>query len=81
MVYQLKLRKKGILILPKELREQLKLKEDDILTVEIIGDKLVLTPLRPKTVKINLDRVDELLREEYESEMRREEGILGKSGS
>ncbi|MFP3189647.1 MAG: AbrB/MazE/SpoVT family DNA-binding domain-containing protein, partial [Sulfolobaceae archaeon] len=35
MVYQIKLRKKGVIILPKDVREKLGIKENDILLGEM----------------------------------------------
>ncbi|WP_231136285.1 AbrB/MazE/SpoVT family DNA-binding domain-containing protein [Acidianus ambivalens] len=41
MVYQLKVRKKGIVILPKDVRVKLCINENDILIANIEDDKLV----------------------------------------
>ena len=69
----LKVRRKGVLILPKKLREEVSIREGDDVIVEVEGDKLVLRVLRPRVVDIDLNLVEKLLREEYELEK-------GKSG-
>jgi len=66
MVYQIKLRKKGIIILPKDVREKPGIKENDILIGEIKGRELVLRPLKPKIVRVDPKVVEEVLREEKE---------------
>jgi AbrB family looped-hinge helix DNA binding protein len=80
MVYQLRLRKKGIIILPKDLRTTLDLKEDDVLVGEVRNGELVLKPLKPKVVRIDPGIVEKFLEEEGETERRKGEDILGGSG-
>ncbi|MCY0873663.1 MAG: AbrB/MazE/SpoVT family DNA-binding domain-containing protein [Acidianus infernus] len=79
MVYQIKLRKKGIIILPKDVREKLDIKENDILIGEIKGGELVLRPLKPKIVKVDPKVVEDVLKEEEEAERRKEEEIFNDS--
>ncbi|WP_338117352.1 AbrB/MazE/SpoVT family DNA-binding domain-containing protein [Sulfuracidifex metallicus] len=79
MVYQIKLRKKGVTILPKDVREKLDMKENDILLGEIKDGELVLRPLKPKIVRVQPKVVEEALKEEGEAERRKEEEILNDS--
>ena len=79
MVYQIKLRKKGVIILPKDVREKLDIKENDILLGEIEGGKLVLRPLKPKIVRVDPKVVEEALKEEEEAERRKEEELFDDS--
>jgi AbrB family looped-hinge helix DNA binding protein len=67
----LKIRKKGILILPKRLREAVSLEEGDDVVVEVVGDGLVLRALKPKVVDVDPKFVEELLREEDRFEEQR----------
>jgi looped-hinge helix DNA binding domain, AbrB family len=79
MVYQIKLRKKGVIILPKDVREKLGVKENDILLGEMKGEELVLRPLKPKIVRVDPKMVEEILKEEGEAERRKEEEIFNDS--
>jgi len=79
MVYQIKLRKKGVIILPKDAREKLGIKENDILLGEMKGEELVLRPLKPKIVRVDPKMVEEILKEEGEAERRKEEEIFNDS--
>ena len=69
----LKIRKKGILILPKKLRERVGIRENDDVVVEVSGDKLVIRPLRPRVVDVDPGVVEELLREEHVLEKKKYE--------
>jgi len=71
----LRIRRKGILILPKGLRERLNVDEGDELVAEASGGALVLRPLRPKLVDIDPKLVEGLLAEEGELEMGRAKRI------
>ncbi len=64
----MKVRKKGIIILPKKLREALGVEEGSEVIASVVGDKAVLRALKPKIVDIDPDIVDKLLHEEYELE-------------
>jgi len=79
MVYQIKLRKKGVIILPKDVREKLGIKENDILLGEMKSGELVLRPLKPKIVRVDPKMVEEILKEEGEAERRKEEEIFSDS--
>lgn len=67
----MKIRKKGVLILPKRLREAVGLEEGDDVVVEVVGDGLVLRALKPKVVDVDPKFVEELLREEDRFEEQR----------
>ena len=79
----MKVRKKGILILPKKLREKVGISEGDEVIVEVEKDRLVMRVLKPRVVDIDPGLVEKLLREEYELERRKHERIFygGKVGS
>ena len=64
----LKIRRKGVIILPKRLREALGVDEGDEVIVEVHGDELILRALKPRVVDVDPGIVEELLREEYELE-------------
>ena len=73
---QLRLRKKGVIILPREIREKLNVKENDILVAEVKDNELILRPLKPETVEVDPKLVDEIIREEKDAEERKEIEIL-----
>jgi len=72
----LKIRRKGVLILPKKLREAVGLEEGDDVAAEVVGDSLVLRALKPKVVDIDPNLVEELLKEETRVEEHRYRRIL-----
>lgn len=72
----LKVHRKGIIVLPKDLREALGVGEGDRLLAELSGGRLVLRPLKPRVVDVDPGLIDELLREEYRLER---EGLGGVS--
>lgn len=67
----LKVRRKGIVILPKELREALNISEGDEVIAEVVGEKLILRALKPKVVDVDPEILEKLLREEYNVERSR----------
>jgi len=67
----LKVHRKGIIVLPKKLREAVGINEGDEVLVEVLQGGLVLRVLRPKLVEVDPGVVEELLREEYDMERRR----------
>jgi len=79
----LKVRRKGILILPKKLREAIGVYEGDDVITEVKGDKLILKPLKPKVVDVDQFFIEKLLKEEYEAEKKKYEGMFhyGETGS
>jgi AbrB family looped-hinge helix DNA binding protein len=82
MRFLLKIRRKGILILPKKLREAVGLEEGDEVIAEVIGDSLILRALKPKVVNVDPNLVKEFL-EEARFEEHKYERILknGESGA
>ena len=79
----LKVRRKGVIILPKKLREALGIGEGDEVIVEVIGGKLVMRALKPRVVDVDPRVVEEILREERYSEEGRYRRMLphGEAGS
>lgn len=67
----LKVRKKGIVILTKDIRRKAGIDEGDELIVEVEEGKLTMKVLRPKVVDVDPNLVEKLLREEYELERRK----------
>lgn len=67
----LKVGKKGVVILPKRLREALNVGEGDELLAEASAGAIVLKPLKPKVVNVDPALVKGLLAEEKELEERR----------
>jgi len=59
----LKVRKKGVLILPKPLREAAGIGEGEV-SAEAKEGEIVIRPLKPRVVDIDLQIVEELLSEE-----------------
>ena len=76
MAVVLKVRRKGILILPKEIREKVGIEEDSEVIVEIKDNSIIIKPLKPKVVRVDPGIIEEFLREEYVLEERRYEGIV-----
>ncbi|MGB9726481.1 MAG: AbrB/MazE/SpoVT family DNA-binding domain-containing protein [Fervidicoccaceae archaeon] len=72
----IKTRKKGVLILPKVLRESVGLEEGDVLIAEVKDGAIVLRPLKPKVVEIDRRMVEEILEEEKKVEDRKIEEEL-----
>ena len=71
-----KVRKKGVLILPKRVREAAGIREGDEVLIEVGEGLLVIRPLRPKIVDVDPSLIEELLREEYRLEAGKHEEIL-----
>jgi len=67
----LKVRKKGIVILTKDVRRKAGIDEGDELIVEVEEGKLTMKVLRPKVVDVDPNLVEKLLREEYGLERRK----------
>ncbi len=61
----LKIRRKGIIILPKKLREMLGVEEGDLVIAETMDGKIIMKTLKPKIVDVDPNLIEELLREEY----------------
>ncbi len=72
----LKVGRKGIVVLPKRLREALGVGEGDEIVAEVRGGEAVLRPLKPVVVDVDPSLVEGILREEYELEKRRYSGMV-----
>ena len=75
--FVLKVRKKGVLILPKALRKTIGINEGEVLA-EAKEDMIIIKPLKPKVVKIDQRVVEELLSEEKRLEEEKFREIFGK---
>ncbi|MGC9104796.1 MAG: AbrB/MazE/SpoVT family DNA-binding domain-containing protein [Candidatus Methanodesulfokora sp.] len=75
MEVMLRIRKKGVLILPKSLREAAGIEEGEVLA-EARDGVIVLRPFRLREVEVDQRIVDKLLREEEELERRKVNAIL-----
>ncbi|MGB9727737.1 MAG: AbrB/MazE/SpoVT family DNA-binding domain-containing protein [Nitrososphaeria archaeon] len=71
----LRVRKKGVLILPKSLREAANIVEGEVVA-EAGEGKIVIRPFKPKVVDIDPHVVEELLSEESKIEEEKLERIL-----
>ena len=78
----LKVRRKGIIILPKRLREAVGISEGDEVVVEVVGNELVMRALKPRVVDVDPELVERFLREEYDLERDRYTRLVrsGKAG-
>ncbi len=73
----LRVRKKGVLILPKKLREASGINEDSEVVVEAKENMLIIKPLKPPmVVDVDLELVEKILGEEYMVERVKHSGIL-----
>jgi AbrB family looped-hinge helix DNA binding protein len=73
----LSVRKKGIVILPKELREAVSLDEGSRVSVEVRDGGLLLKPLRPLVVRVEPGILEKVLSEEGQLEEEKLREILG----
>jgi AbrB family looped-hinge helix DNA binding protein len=64
----LRVRKKGVIILPKKIREIAGISEDSDVLVRVEKDSIIIKPYKPITVSINPKMIDRILREEYKLE-------------
>ena len=67
----LRIGKKGVLILPKKLRESLNVGEGDELLAEVSEGVLILKPFKPKIVDVDPSLVEKILSEEDKLERRK----------
>ena len=63
-LFILKVRKKGVVILPKELRARAGIEEDSEVIAEIKGNEVLLRPLKPVIVRVDWTAVEKILYEE-----------------
>jgi len=71
-----KVRKKGVIILPKKIREQAKVSEGDDLLVIVDRGKIILEKLEPLKVKVDPREIEKILKKEVELEDKKIEEIL-----
>ena len=66
--------KKGIIVIPKVLREEVGIKEGDLVVVKRVEDRIVIEPLERRLTLVTVDSglVDRILREVDEEEKRLE---------
>ena len=60
----LRIGRRGVLRLPKQLLREVDLKEGDEVIVEVKDNTLIIKPLKPKIVDIDMEIIEHLLREE-----------------
>jgi len=60
----LKVGKKGVIVLPKAFREKIGIEGGDEILVEVVGDTIVLKPLKPRIVDVDPNMVSSILAEE-----------------
>ncbi|RLG86625.1 MAG: AbrB family transcriptional regulator [Thermoprotei archaeon] len=59
-----RLRRKGVVVIPKALREEVGVEEGDELIAEVVNGSIVLRPLRPRVVDVDAEAVHRIVREE-----------------
>ena len=74
----LRVGKKGVVIIPKKLREILSVKEGDELIAEVSGGALVMRPFKPKVVDVDPNLVEKMLSEESRLEREKVESLVKK---
>ena len=72
----LRVRRKGVVILPKALRAAAGIEEDGEVVAEASPGVVVLRPLRLREVDVDPEAVERVLREEGEAEARKLHGLL-----
>ena len=60
----LRIGRRGVLRLPKQLLGEVDLKEGDEVIVEVKDNTLIIKPFKPKIVDIDMEIIEHLLREE-----------------
>jgi len=60
----LKVGRKGVIVLPKAFREKVGIEEGSEVLAEVVGDAIVLRPLKPRVVNIDPRVVEAILAEE-----------------
>ncbi len=76
-----KVRRKGVLILPKALRELVGIEEGDEVVAEVVDGSIVLRPLRPRVVSIDREKVLEIVEEEKKEWDRRLDTLVREASS
>jgi bifunctional DNA-binding transcriptional regulator/antitoxin component of YhaV-PrlF toxin-antitoxin module len=72
----LKVRRKGVVVLPKALREAAGIEEESEVVAEAGPGAVVLKPLKLREVDVDPKLVEEILREEGEAEARKLHDLL-----
>ncbi len=67
-----KIGKKGVIVIPKRIREVLGIEEGSLVTIDIREGEIIITPFTPKRVKLG-GKVSKILREFREEELKLEE--------
>ncbi|ACB39390.1 transcriptional regulator/antitoxin, MazE [Pyrobaculum neutrophilum V24Sta] len=73
----LRVYKKGVVVLPKALREEAGIKEGEEVVAEVVGGAIVIRPLKPRVVDVSPEEVEEAVEEE-KGEWDRRLDALGK---
>jgi len=68
----LRVGRRGVVVIPKALRERVGIEEGGLIEAEVVGDSIVLRPLKPLTVDIDPNAASSIIAEER----RRWEGRL-----
>ena len=66
--------KKGVVVIPVEVREALGIGEGSLLSLDVAGSAIVLRPLRPLRVRLG-SRAQEVVRDAKREELELEEGL------
>jgi len=60
----LRVGRRGVLVIPKALRERVGIEEGGLVEAEVVGDSIVLRPLKPLAVDIDPNAASHLIAEE-----------------
>ncbi len=71
MIVVLNVRKKDVIVLPKNLREATGIDGEDEVMIDVASDKILLRALKPRVVDVDSRIVFELLRKEDSLETKR----------
>ncbi|WP_053240527.1 AbrB/MazE/SpoVT family DNA-binding domain-containing protein [Pyrobaculum islandicum] len=77
----LRVYKKGIVALPKALREEVGIKEGEEVVAEVVGGAIVLRPLKPRVVDVSPEEVENAVKEEKEEWDRRLDALRKEVGT
>jgi len=77
----LKVGKKGVIVLPKAFRERVGIEEGGEVLAEVVGDAIVLKPLKPRVVDVDPRTVETILAEERREWEERLKRVVEETGS
>jgi len=77
----LKVGRKGVIVLPKAFRERVGIEEGGEVLAEVVGDAIVLKPLKPRVVDVDPRSVEAILVEEWREWEERMKRIAEETGS